>query len=56
MMKEVKMKFKNVKIGDFTIRDMLEDIKSRARLKGDYEGDRNVMIDKINYYLNKLTN
>ncbi len=46
------MEIENKKIGDFTIKDLLLDIKSVSNLTTEYEEDVQNMIDKIDHYLN----
>lgn len=48
------MKIKNIKVGEITIRDILEDIKSECHYAGNYQQERNNMINKIDLYLRAL--
>lgn len=51
---ERKMKLKNVKVGDLTLKDILEDIKSRCHYDGNYKQERENMVRRIMYYLKEI--
>ncbi len=48
------MKIKNVKVGELTLKDILEDIKSRCTWESHYQSDRDAMISRISYYLEAI--
>ena len=45
---------KNIKLKDFTLKDLLQSIKDCATYNSDYEGDRNRMMKKIEEYLEEI--
>ena len=47
-------KIKNVKVGELRLKDVLEDIKSKCEYNGDYQLERNDMVERIDYYLDLI--